>query len=349
VSGGWLGSAFASCVTLGPPDLHGSVGVGMSAPKVAVGYVNYKSYPDLEASLESVRGQSLPPVSIHVVDFESDPIRCGTLGRKFPEVVWLPGPNRGYGAGGNAILDALLKAEVGAEFLLLLNPDVILDPDYLEKLLNSISRVPQVAFAGGKLLRPGRERIDSAGVLLPRNRRPFDRGKGERDCGQFESEQLLFGVSGAAFMIRIAAVAELTIAGQLFDEDFFLYHEETDLTWRAKLFGWDCLYVPRAVAVHGRRWREDGRFAMPASVRRHSFKNHYLEMIKNERPCDVLRDAPILLFWELLRFVYALFRDPAMLRAYPMAFQLMGTMWERRKQIQRRIAAQERPPIDPWR
>jgi len=321
----------------------------MNTPRVVVGYVNHQSYADLESSLESVRTQSLRPVSILVVDADSSPQDLEPLRQRFPEVEWRIRPNRGYGAGGNEILAECLRIERKADFLLLLNPDVVLDPTCLEQLCSALAKHPQVAFAGGKLLRPGRKTIDSAGVIMPKTRRPYDRGKGELDCGQFEREQLVFGVSGAAMMIRVEASVELLVDGQLFDEDFFLYHEETDLAWRAKLLGWNCLYVPTAVAVHRRRWHEKGRFEMPISVRRHSFKNHYLEMIKNERAADVVRDAPVLILWEILRLVYALFRDPKMLSAYPMALSLSRKMWSKRRLIRERAKERAREPISPWR
>jgi len=321
----------------------------MRTPRVVVGYVNHQSYADLESSLESVRTQSLRPVSILVVDVDSNAQCLETLQQRFPEVEWRIRPNRGYGAGGNEILAECVRADVRVDFLLLLNPDVVLDPTHIEQLCLGLERHPQAAFSGGKLLRPGRKTIDSAGVLMPKTRRPYDRGKGELDRGQFEREQLVFGVSGAAMMIRVGASTDLLVDGQLFDEDFFLYHEETDLAWRAKLLGWNSLYVPTAVGVHRRRWHEKGRFEMPISVRRHSFKNHYLEMIKNERTWDVIRDAPVLVFWELLRFGYALFRDPKMLSAYAMALRLSGKMWSKRRLIRARVKEGAREPISPWR
>ncbi len=72
-----------------------------------------------------------------------------------------------------------------ATYVLLLNPDVRLDPGFVEELIRASESDATVALACGRLLRPGRERIDSAGIELPRHRRPRDRGSEAVDRGQF--------------------------------------------------------------------------------------------------------------------------------------------------------------------
>ena len=134
-------------------------------------------------------------------------------------------------------------------------------------------------------------------------------------------------------MLRRDALDALAIDGEIFDEDFFLYHEDTDLSWRAQLLGWSVLYVPEARAEHERRWRRGRRFEIDPSVRRHSFKNHYLQLIKNEQPLDFWLGLPILAGWELLRLSHALLRDPAVLPAYRNAWRLRHRAWEKRRML----------------
>lgn len=66
-------------------------------------------------------------------------------------------------------------------------------------------------------------------------------------------------------------------------------------------------------------------------VRRHSFKNHYLQLIKNEPLRDFLLDLPILAGWEVLRLGYAVLRDPAVLPGYLDAWRLSGRAWDKRR------------------
>jgi GT2 family glycosyltransferase len=68
---------------------------------------------------------------------------------------------------------------------------------------------------------------------------------------------------------------------EFFDHDFFAYREDADLSWRAQLLGWNCLYVPDAIGSHVRRCVPENRAQMPAVVNMHSVKNRFLMRIKN--------------------------------------------------------------------
>jgi len=308
----------------------------------AAGVINYRSYDDVARCLATLRDQTLAPSEILVVDV--DPPSSGPRAlRDQPGIRWEEMANKGFAGGANRALD-VLGARATTDFALLLNPDVVLEPDFAERLVEAMAERERVAVASGKLLRPDGS-IDSAGIWMPRNRRPRDRGSEEVDRGQYDRTEVVFGASGAAMMIRTAALPELAIEGEVFDEDFFLYHEDTDLCWRAQLLGWEVLYVPRARAQHERSWRRSRRFEIEASVRRHSFKNHYLQIIKNERPRDFLRNLPALATWEVLRLGFALARDREILTGYGDALRLAGRAWHKRKLVQSatRRATPERP------
>ena len=315
-------------------------------PSYAVGVVNYRTYGDLERCLGGIKAQTVAPLEVSVVDADGERDRLAELQRTHPEIAWDSQPNRGFSAGANRILAGLRDRCVGVDFVLLLNPDVVLEPDFVEMLLADLAEQPSVALASGKLLRPG-GCLDSAGIELPRNRRPRDRGSERPDDGQYDRAEFVFGASGAALMIRWAALESLAVEGEIFDEDFFLYHEDTDLSWRANLLGWRVRYVPDAIAVHGRRWRQDKRFQMDVEVRRHSFKNHYLQIIKNERARDFALNLPILLGWEVLRLGFALLRDPAMLPGYREAWRLRRRAWHKRRIIQPRARAPRSSTLEP--
>src|SRR6516164_8669318 len=92
-------------------------------------------------------------------------------------------------------------ASTESPFLLVLNPDTRLEPDFLEKLLPSFDD-PGVGIACGKLLRFDGRTIDSAGQELGRSRQPIDRGYGQADRGQFDRDEEVFGACGAAALYR---------------------------------------------------------------------------------------------------------------------------------------------------
>ncbi|MDP6978288.1 MAG: glycosyltransferase family 2 protein [Myxococcota bacterium] len=317
-------------------------------PQYSVGIVNYRTYDDVRRCIESVKRQSHRPVRIVVIDADGEAVERGRLHDAFPEVEIEARPNLGFAAGANRALARLHAQGPQPAFTLLLNPDVQLANDYAERMLERLCALPTVGLASGKLLRPGEAVVDSAGIILPPNRRPRDRGSGEADFGQYNRDARVFAASGAVLMLRTEALRDLEVDGEIFDEDFFMYHEDTDLSWRARKLGWQAAYIHTACAIHNRRWRPSHRFSIAPHVRRHSFKNHYLQIIKNDDWRDFARDLPVILAWEIVRLGYALVRDRAMLPAYlevarlvPRALRKRAIIHERARELAREPARSE--------
>lgn len=306
--------------------------------------MNHGSFDDLDACLGSLAAQTSPPRAVAVWDTGLDAAALARVARDHPSVRFEGGTNEGYAGGANRVV-ALLGAASSAtedalpDFVLILNPDVTLDADFAERLLEAVAPRPEVAIASGKLLRPDRRTLDSAGIVFPAHRRPRDRGSEQLDRGRYDALEEVDAVSGAAMLVRRSSIATLEIEGELFDEEFFAYHEDTDLCWRARRLGFRVLYVPTAVATHARGWQKAERARVPVSIRRHSFKNHYLQLVKNETRGGLLRHAPALLVWEGLRLGFALLRDREVLPAYRDAARLLGHAWRKRGRIRERARA----------
>ena len=278
---------------------------------------------------------------MRILDADRAPLRLARALSARPEVERESIDNRGYAYAANRLIERASE-DPGCEYLLLLNPDVVLEPGFAAALLRALVADPEAALAGGRLIRRDGKTVDSAGIRLGRNRRPRDRASGERDIGQYTESETVFGASGAALMLRLSAARDRTVAGEIFDEDFFLYHEETDLAWRAALFGWHVLYVPSARAQHERGWKHETRFQIPSAIRRHSFKNHSLQMIKNDRLSEWLRDLPVILGWELVRLSFAVLRDRAVLGGYRDVARLARRALRKRRIIQSRARGRVR-------
>jgi GT2 family glycosyltransferase len=315
------------------PDSLGNEAAG----GYVVGVVHYRSYDDLDRCLAAVGDQKLRPAWVFVVDGDSDPEQLAAARERHPGVDFEAVANRGYAAGANHILARVAEQRPDAAFCLLLNPDVELEPEFAERLVAATRARPEVAIATGKLLRSDGRTLDSAGIELPAHRRPRDRGSQQLDRGQFDSGEYVFAASGAAMLLRCAALTDLSLDGEIFDEDFFLYHEDTDLSWRAGRLGWRVWYEPSARALHARGWRRADRFRVPVAVRRHSFKNHYLQLVKNETAAGLLRGLPLLLAWEVLRLGFVLLRDRALLPAYADAWRGIGGATRKRRLLVKRI------------
>lgn len=197
-------------------------------------------------------------------------------------------------------------ASAHGSYILLLNPDVSIDQEFIGTLYQSMESFPNAALMTGKLLRsygPGRTAleppvIDSTGIYFKRNLRHFDRGNGEVDRGQYEKTESVFGASGAAMFLRREVAAQIAIDGEFLDEDFFAFRDDADVSWRARLLGWEVLYIPKAVAYHVRQVLPDHRKETLAIINMHSVKNRFLMRFKN-------------LSWEVLRrtFFRTLMRD----------------------------------------
>ncbi|HSJ30542.1 MAG TPA: glycosyltransferase, partial [Longimicrobiales bacterium] len=316
-------------------------------PDVDIVIVNWNGRAYLPAALAALKRATVP-VRIVVVDNASTDGSGEYLKSAHPDVeVIALETNCGYAGGANAGL-----RHVAGRYALVMNPDVLLAPECIETLRDRLDRDGTIGAAQGKLYRISPEEfmaghaptggtIDSAGHIIRRSRMVIDRGQGEQDGPQYDREAAVFSACGAALFLRRSMLDDVAPQGEFFAESFFAYKEDIDLCWRARLMGWDVRYVPDAVAHHVRTapldrqaWRR-----MHTTARRHSWKNHYLLMVRNDRLGDFVRALPFVLAWEVARLGHALLRDPRVLRAYvDLARALPAALRERRALFRRRRA-----------
>jgi len=283
-------------------------GLDRDRSRVTVVIVTWESAQVLPDCLDSLAAQTLTPESIVVVDNASSD-GCAELARRSGCEVIANRENLGFCRASNQGWE---RARGGA--VLFLNPDVVLDPGYLEAATAGLQEGPRIGFVAGKLLRFDRATLDSAGQLLGRSRRTVERGYGEPDRGQFDLAGPVFSVCGAAALYARAALEEIAPDGEVFDSDFFAFHEDLDLGWRAQRHGWTGRYVPAARGYHLRGGSHEGLRSsvvprsrlrtLPDSILRHAVKNRYLAMIKNDTLPRIIRDLPFILGRDLLLWGY---------------------------------------------
>jgi GT2 family glycosyltransferase len=261
-------------------------------PSVLVSLVTHNEAHDVERVVPTVFAQTHRDLTLLAVDNASEDGSRGTLAAlqkaaPIPMEIVASRENLGFTGGHNRAIEEAVKRK--ADYVLVLNADVVLAPDYLERLLADAAE-PAHAHAGsftGKILRAdGAELLptdvlDTVGLEMLRNGRHFDIGAGERDAGQYDTPAEVFGVSGCLALYRTAALEDVKISTGYFDDDFFLYREDVDLAWRLRGRGWSARCVPSARAWHRRRNLPERRRLMTKIANLHSVKNRFLLRINN--------------------------------------------------------------------
>lgn len=313
-------------------------------PLVSVGIVTWNAAPDIERCIDSVRRQTHTPLELLVLDnvsTDGTPAIVERLTRADERI--LHDRNLGFSAAHN-----LAIRRTHGEFYLCLNPDVALSPDFVSALVEALTMDRQLGSATGKLVSAADPRIiDSAGIYMVPSQRHFDRGQGERDVGQYEQPELVFGCSGAAGFYRREMLEDVTVGREIFDEDFFAYREDADLAWRAQLLGWSCVYVPWATARHGRRVTPERRAALPDLINRLSVRNRFYLRLKNQTPAQAIRFAVPGLWRDLQVIGYVILREHSSIGGLVEVVRRLPRMWRKRRAIMARRRTRS-ADLSPW-
>jgi GT2 family glycosyltransferase len=210
-------------------------------PTAAIVIPAWNSLDYLPACLESLSGQS--------ADHELLVVDNGSVDGS---VAWLREHgvphlglerNTGFAAAVN-----LGVRSTSAEAILVLNADTVLEPDCLTRLLHALDAAPELGGVQPQIVQLGTAtpRLYSAGQCLSRDGRAFEQGAGEPPGIEARSAREVFGVCGAACLLRRRLFTEL--GG--YDERYFAFYEDVDLNVRARIAGWRFLYAPQAVVGH---------------------------------------------------------------------------------------------------
>ena len=268
--------------------------------------VNYNAKEKLLRCLESVMFSSQPDCEVIVMDNHSSDGIADLIETDFPEVTVIRSQtNLGFGAGNNL---AALRAR--GKYLIFLNPDTLVEHGWLEGLLAPFEADAWVGLVTSKILLADRPwLINTCGNTVHFTGLTLCRGLGQAREAFGEMKEV-DAVSGAAFAIRY----ELFEALKGFDEDTFLYMEDTDLSWRARLAGWRCLHAPDSVVFHHYTLRMTPRKVF------YQERNRYLMLVKSLRWRTLLVLLPAQLLAEVMTWGFVLYNDRAnfmnKLRAY---------------------------------
>jgi len=336
----------------------------MKKPKISIIIIHYNTPQYLKTCLDSIFKQTYKNIEVIFIDNDSP----SDDGLKYVEahysdrdnLIIVPNEdNLGYAKAANQGIDMAIKRKDPADYVVITNPDIIYSPSYFEKIVHRMEKDRHIASATGKVLKYDFENkratdiIDTVGLIAYKSRRIADDGQGLKDNSAFDKEKEVFGVSGACPIYRREALEDAKIFGEYLDNDFFMYKEDVDLSWRLLLFGWKSLYFPKAIAFHGRGTGIHKRFTtreifkhrgkLSKFQKHYSFRNQYLMQWKNEMPGTFLRHFIPIMFRLIAMPFYITITEPYLWKAYLEHLKLLSGTLKKRKEIMKRtkISARE--------
>ena len=230
---------------------HGRRFVMDNRPNVCIILVNWNGLSDTLECVRSCLGLEGCRFTIVIVDNGSSDGSCEALVAGLgvdPRIILLrAGANLGFAGGNNRGIAWALDA--GDDFIWLLNNDTIVNPTTLRALVDAASVHPHAGIFGSKIhFRDQPDTIWFAGGFVQRHGHhgSHHRGQGEIDRGQYDRVEEVEYISGCSLLVRAATLRDI----RFMSEDYFLYWEDVDWCTRARIAGWQCLYVPRSTLMH---------------------------------------------------------------------------------------------------
>jgi GT2 family glycosyltransferase len=328
----------------------------MNLPKVTIQIVTYNSMRYLRSCLESIFESDYTDFQVLIIDNNSGDGTVDFVRKNYPMVTVFQNKNNvGFARANNQGIRLL-----HSPYVLFCNPDIVLTKDWLSKTMENVEsdRYNGVASFGGKLLKfkmddgevtqdSFTEIIDSCGLQINNCRRVVEIGAG-RNSTDFENESGVFGHSGALVLYRREALENMAVpvggsTPEYFDEDFFSYKEDVDLAWRAKLLGWNSVFLPESVAYHVRSVSGSEKDSVRDIVthrkgqsplnKYYSYRNHLLLLLKNEHRQNFIRDFFHIVFFEMKKAIYVLFFETKNISALLEVVKMSRKMRKKRKII----------------
>ncbi|MFC1687733.1 glycosyltransferase family 2 protein [Patescibacteria group bacterium] len=301
--------------------------------KVTISIVTWNSGNVINSCLLRIREQTFSDYETIVVDNNSSDDTRAIL-EQFPWVTVIQkNENTGFSAPHNEVIR---KSE--SEYVLCMNPDVFLTPRFLELIIKAAEQRPEMGSFGGKLLRgtplimnEQNGIIDSTGILITKTFRAINRGEGEVDKKQYDSQNEVLGQTGALVLYRKKALEDIRFEHEYFDVDFFAYKEDVDLAWRLQRKGYSSYYEPSAIAFHIRQVRRGSRSQRKNTEKHLSFKNHILMLVKNISIKRFILNAIWIIPYELLKIIYLILFERETLASIPLLTKQLKRIIVKRK------------------
>ena len=244
--------------------------------KLVIGFITYNNITAkyLPYFLKSVYQQSFRDFKIIAIDNSENKNNSNIkyIEKNYPEIkIEWAGKNIGFARAYNKMIDKAIK--IGAEYFLVINPDIILDKNAFKILIDKISLNKNLSSVCPKILKWDFENnkktniIDTYGIQLKTGLKFIDVGQGGIDNNKSNNIKIL-GPSGACGLYRLSALKKIKKNNQYFDELMFMYKEDCDLAYRLSLAGYESECVNNAIAYHDRTVKAKGQGNIKIAVNR---------------------------------------------------------------------------------
>lgn len=298
--------------------------------KTSIVVLNYNGKHFLKDFFTSVFSAKLSPYEVIMVDNNSSDGSVELIEKVFPKVKILKmTENLGFA---KAMNRGIKKAT--GEYVALLNNDIEVEKDWLYELEKAAEGNKDAGFFASKMKwMKDHDYLDNVGIIYNWKGKAYDRGKGEKDVGQYDSRQYVFGAcNGASFYRR-----KLFEKFWLLDENFFLICDDVDMSFRLQLGGVKCLYVPSAIVYHAGggtvgKWTD--------TKAKYSARHHTYIILKNFPSKFILLNFPFIIV-ERLRNLSGLVKSTNLANAPKLLFETyfeiikrLPDILEKRRRIQ---------------
>ncbi len=300
-------------------------------PHVSIIILNWNGFEDTVKCLESLKRITYPHYKAIIVDNNSKNKEGQRLKRKFGSYIELiqNKKNLGFAEGNNVAIRKVIK-EGKSKYIICLNNDTIVEPDFLDKLVDVVEKDPKIGSIQPKMIwGHNKNLLDSAGLLYSINTNGFERGKFE-PINKYNKTEEIFGCCGAATLFRVEALREIEVMGEYYDKDFFANYEDFDIAFRLRWKGWKNMYCGTSIIYHfrGNTIKRVSKFATYLSLR-----NQVWCAIKNLPYSYLIRRVPLIMTSHIIYIGVNTLKNP---KVFPVLIKALYHGYIKNKKIRKK-------------
>jgi len=268
-------------------------------PKVSIIILNYNGLSDTIKCLESLKNITYPNYNVIVVDNNSNGNDADYLEENYGNWVQIVRNSKNYGYAEGNNIGIRIAQKNKPDYILILNNDVIVDPLFLDELVQAAENDAKVGIAGPKQYYMDNPEIlySAGGKILPFWGLTRQIGNGKKGGNRYNQLMEVDVITGACWLIRNGVIEKI---GYI-PTDYFLQWEDIDYCTNVRRHGYKCLYVPKAII-----WHKVGAFNMRSTQRYHSVERGFRNRIKYFKKYLSSYQFALFLFWQVI-FLMPLF------------------------------------------